>query len=105
MKFIEEYNFNVVILDIEMLGMIGFEVLVEIRKKYLNIKVIIVIIFKRLGYFEKVVVNDVDVYVLKECFIEELVEIINKVNNGEKEYSVILMILFFVDKNLLMFKE
>ncbi|EOB7589338.1 response regulator [Staphylococcus aureus] len=102
---IEEYNPNVVILDIEMPGMTGLEVLAEIRKKHLNIKVIIVTTFKRPGYFEKAVVNDVDAYVLKERSIEELVETINKVNNGEKEYSATLMTSFFVDKNPLTPKE
>ncbi|HHO7633932.1 TPA: response regulator [Staphylococcus aureus] len=106
MKLIEEYNHpNVVILDIEMPGMTGLEVLAEIRKKHLNIKVIIVTTFKRPGYFEKAVVNDVDAYVLKERSIEELVETINKVNNGEKEYSATLMTSFFVDKNPLTPKE
>ncbi|MBZ6509518.1 response regulator transcription factor [Staphylococcus aureus] len=106
MKLIEEYNPNVVILDIEMPGMTGLEVLAEIRKKHLNIKVIIVTTFKRPGYFEKAVVNDVDAYVLKERSIEELVETINKVNNGEKEYSAAtLMTSFFVDKNPLTPKE
>ncbi|MEK9202955.1 response regulator transcription factor [Staphylococcus aureus] len=103
MKLIEEYNPNVVILDIEMPGRL--EVLAEIRKKHLNIKVIIVTTFKRPGYFEKAVVNDVDAYVLKERSIEELVETINKVNNGEKEYSATLMTSFFVDKNPLTPKE
>lgn len=105
MKLIEEYNPNVVILDIEMPGMTGLEVLAEIRKKHLNIKVIIVTTFKRPGYFEKAVVNDVDAYVLKERSIEELVKTINKVNNGEKEYSATLMTSFFVDKNPLTPKE
>lgn len=36
-----------------MSGMTGLEVLAEIRKKHLNIKVIIVTTFKRPGYFEK----------------------------------------------------
>lgn len=66
---------------------------------------IIVTTFKRPGYFEKAVVNDVDAYVLKERSIEELVETINKVNNGEKEYSATLMTSFFVDKNPLTPKE
>ncbi|MBU5868975.1 response regulator transcription factor, partial [Vibrio cholerae O1] len=46
-----------------------------------------------------------DAYVLKERSIEELVETINKVNNGEKEYSATLMTSFFVDKNPLTPKE
>ncbi|GJF66725.1 hypothetical protein SA19136_04730 [Staphylococcus argenteus] len=98
-RVIEKYNPDVVILDIEMSGMTGLEVLSEIRKKQLNIKVIIVTTFKRPGYFEKAVANDVDAYVLKERSIEELVETINKVNSGEKEYSATLMTSFFKDKN------
>ncbi|HCY1355270.1 TPA: ATP-binding cassette domain-containing protein [Staphylococcus aureus] len=91
--------------DIEMSGMTGLEVLSEIRKKHLNIKVIIVTTFKRPGYFEKAVANDVDAYVLKERSIEELVETIYKVYNGKKEYSASLMTSFFTDKNPLTPKE
>lgn len=57
---------------------------------------IIVTTFKRPGYFEKAVVNDVDAYVLKERSIEELVETINKVNNGEKEYSAATLMTSFL---------
>ena len=80
-------------------------VIAEIRKKHLNIKVIIVTTFKRPGYFEKAVANDVDAYVLKERSIEELVETIYKVYNGKKEYSASLMTSFFTDKNPLTPKE
>lgn len=59
----------------------------------MNIKVIIVTTFKDRDTL-KAVVNDVDAYVLKERSIEELVETINKVNNGEKEYSATLMTSF-----------
>ncbi|SCT46694.1 response regulator transcription factor [Staphylococcus aureus] len=104
-KIIEAHHPDVVILDIEMSGMTGLEVLSEIRKKHLNIKVIIVTTFKRLGYFEKAVANDVDAYVLKERSIEELVETIYKVYNGKKEYSASLMTSFFTDKNPLTPKE
>ncbi|HDG3673523.1 TPA: response regulator, partial [Staphylococcus aureus] len=38
-KIIEAHHPDVVILDIEMSGMTGLEVLSEIRKKHLNIKV------------------------------------------------------------------
>ena len=93
-KIIEAHHPDVVILDIEMSGMTGLEVLAEIRKKHLNIKVIIVTTFKRPGYFEKAVANDVDAYVLKERSIEELVETIYKVYNGKKEYSASLMTSF-----------
>lgn len=50
-KIIEAHHPDVVILDIEMSGMTGLEVLAEIRKKHLNIKVIIVTTFKKAGVF------------------------------------------------------
>ena len=47
------------ILDIEIPGMTGLEILAQIRAKGLNTKVIIVTTFKRPGYFEKAVANGV----------------------------------------------
>ena len=52
-KIIEAHHPDVVILDIEMSGMTGLEVLAEIRKKHLNIKVIIVTTFKKGGILKK----------------------------------------------------
>lgn len=52
-KIIEAHHPDVVILDIEMSGMTGLEVLSEIRKKHLNIKVIIVTTFKGRGILKK----------------------------------------------------
>lgn len=52
-KIIEAHHPDVVILDIEMSGMTGLEVLAEIRKKHLNIKVIIVTTFKGRGILKK----------------------------------------------------
>lgn len=52
-KIIEAHHPDVVILDIEMSGMTGLEVLSEIRKKHLNIKVIIVTTLKGRGILKK----------------------------------------------------
>ena len=82
------------ILDIEIPGMTGLEILAQIRAKGLNTKVIIVTTFKRPGYFEKAVANGVDAYVLKERSVEDLVSTIYNVMNGEKEYSTSLMTLY-----------
>ena len=75
-KIIEAHHPDVVILDIETSGMTGLEVLAEIRKKHLNIKVIIVTTFKG-QYFEKLLQND-GCICLKERSIEKLVETIYK---------------------------
>ena len=86
--FIEKYHPDIAILDIEMPGLTGLEVLVKIKEFKLDTKVIIVTTFKRPGYFEKAVANDVDAYVLKERSVEDLIQTIQNVMKGEK--SIVL---------------
>lgn len=96
---------DVAILDVEMPGLTGLEILQLIREKAINVKVIIVITFKRPGYFEKAVTYDVDAYVLKERSVGELVQTIHRVMRGEKEYSEVLMSSIFTERNPLTLKE
>ena len=84
LQLIENKEPDVAILDIEIPSMTGLEILAQIRAKGINTRVIIVTTFKRPGYFEKAVANDVDAYVLKERSVEDLVNTIYKVMNGEK---------------------
>ncbi|MCZ2501049.1 response regulator, partial [Xylophilus sp. Kf1] len=81
------------------------EILSYVRKKQLNTRIIIVTTFKRPGYFEKAVANDVDAYVLKERSIDDLIKTIYKVTKGEKEYSPSLMTSLFTESNPLTHKE
>ncbi|MGX0672972.1 response regulator [Staphylococcus hominis] len=103
--FIEKYHPDIAILDIEMPGLTGLEVLVKIKEFKLDTKVIIVTTFKRPGYFEKAVANDVDAYVLKERSVEDLIQTIQNVIKGEKEYSTSLMTTLFKESNPLTHKE
>lgn len=96
---------DVAILDVEMPKMTGLEVLKKVKDSNLSTKVIIVTTFKRPGYFESAVANDVDAYVLKERSIDELVETIKNVMDGKKEYSESLMTSMFKDRNPLSPKE
>ena len=105
LQLIENKQPDVAILDIEIPGMTGLEILAQIRAKGLNTRVIIVTTFKRPGYFEKAVANDVDAYVLKERSVEDLVNTIYKVMKGEKEYSTSLMTTLFTESNPLTHKE
>ena len=105
LAYIESEKPNVAILDIEMPGLTGLEILSHIRNKQLDVKVIIVTTFKRPGYFESAVSYDVDAYVLKERSIEELVTTVYKVLNDEKEYSESLMTTIFNERNPLTPKE
>lgn len=104
-EFIEKYHPDIAILDIEMPGLTGLEVLSKIREFKIDTKVIIVTTFKRPGYFEKAVANEVDAYVLKERSVEDLIQTIKHVMNGEKEYSTSLMTTLFKEYNPLTHKE
>lgn len=105
LRFIETNQPDIAILDVEIPGLTGLEVLSKVREKGINIKVIIVTTFKRPGYFEKAVANDVDAYVLKERSVDDLVNTIHKVMNGEKEYSTSLMTSLLKESNPLTHKE
>ena len=86
-------------------GLTGLEVLSKIREFKIDTKVIIVTTFKRPGYFEKAVANEVDAYVLKERSVEDLIQTIKHVMNGEKEYSTSLMTTLFKESNPLTHKR
>lgn len=104
-QILQSQNFDVVILDIEMPRKTGLDVLEWIRKNKINTKVIIVTTFKRSGYFERAINNDVDAYVLKERSIDELMITIKNVLAGNKEYSPELMENIFTSKNPLTTQE
>ncbi|HEN9390807.1 TPA: response regulator transcription factor [Streptococcus agalactiae] len=81
---------DVAILDVEMPILSGLDVLEWVRK-YQNVKVIIVTIFKRSGYFQRAIRSNVDAYVLKDRSVADLMKTIQKVLSGGKEYSPELM--------------
>lgn len=99
LNFIKHNMPDIAILDIELPRMTGLEVLAKLRETSINTKIIIVTTFKRPGYFEKAVANEVDAYVLKERSVDELVNTIHKVMEGEREYSTSLMTSLFKESN------
>ena len=84
-------DIDVAILDVEMPEVTGLDVLEYIRSNNIHCKVVIVTTFKRMGYFERAIKNNVDAYVLKDRSIDELMKTINNVLAGHKEYSPELM--------------
>ena len=66
MDILTSSSVDVAILDIEMPEASGLDVLEFIRNKSISCKVIIVTTFKRAGYFERAIKNNVDAYVLKD---------------------------------------
>lgn len=104
-EILKNEKFDIVILDIEMPKITGLEVLEWIRENNRTEKVIIVTTFKRAGYFERAVHNNVDAYVLKERSIDDLMITINNVLVGKKEYSPELMVDIIDNKNPLTEQE
>ena len=98
-------SIDVAILDIEMPEATGLDVLEFIRNNGISCKVIIVTTFKRSGYFERAIKNNVDAYVLKDRSIDELMKTINNVLAGNKEYSPELMENIFTNHNPLSNQE
>ncbi|KIX91058.1 transcriptional regulator [Staphylococcus microti] len=105
LKVIQDQRPDVAILDVEMPKMSGLQVSQAIKDAGLPTKVIIVTTFKRPGYFERAVVNDVDAYVLKERSVDDLAQTIHNVMAGQKEYSESLMTSLLQYKNPLTEKE
>ncbi|MGV3041659.1 response regulator transcription factor [Staphylococcus rostri] len=105
LQVIRDQQPDVAILDVEMPKMSGLQVLKAIKEADLATKVIIVTTFKRPGYFERAVANDVDAYVLKERSVDDLVMTIKRVMAGQKEYSESLMTSLLQYKNPLTVKE
>ena len=104
-NLISTNDIDVAILDVEMPEATGLEVLEYTRSNNIHCKVVIVTTFKRMGYFERAIKNNVDAYVLKDRSIDELMKTINNVLAGNKEYSPELMENIFNSHNPLTNQE
>ena len=104
-NLISTNDIDVAILDVEMPEATGLDVLEYIRSNNIHCKVVIVTTFKRIGYFERAIKNNVDAYVLKDRSIDELMKTINNVLAGHKEYSPELMENIFNSHNPLTNQE
>ena len=104
-NLISTNDIDVAILDVEMPKATGLDVLEYIRSNNIDCKVVIVTTFKRMGYFERAIKNNVDAYVLKDRSIDELMKTISNVLAGHKEYSPELMENIFNSHNPLTKQE
>lgn len=83
LKKLKETNPQVLLLDINMPKMNGIDVLEEIKKQDLEVKVLILTVHNEIEYLLKAVDIGVDGYILKESESAELKKAINFVVNGE----------------------
>lgn len=75
---------HVLLLDINMQGKNGIEVLEEIRRDKIDVKVLILTVHTEIEYLVKAVDIGVDGYILKDSESAELKRAINAVMDGEK---------------------
>ncbi len=74
---------EVLLLDINMPKKNGIDVLQEIKKKNINVKVLILTVHNEVEYLMKAVDIGVDGYILKDAELSELKKAINSVRDGE----------------------
>lgn len=83
LRKLKDLNPQVLLLDINMPKMNGIEVLEEIKKQKINVKVLILTVHNEVKYLLKAVEIGVDGYLLKESESEELKKAIEFVVRGE----------------------
>lgn len=80
---LQEVNPQILLLDINMPKKNGIEVLEEIKKKKIDVKVLILTVHNEVEYLLKAVDIGVDGYILKDSESAELKKAINVIYNGE----------------------
>lgn len=73
---------NVILLDLSMPIMDGFETCKELNNQYADCKVIALTMHKEKSYIARMIRNGVSGYLLKDAQVEEVIDAINKAANG-----------------------
>lgn len=95
LKIISRKQVDVVLLDIQMPKMNGFEVAAELKTKHPEIKILMLTMYDKPGFIRELLETGVDGYVLKNTGKEELVEGIQAVMAGERYFSKEVETIFF----------
>ncbi len=82
-----EAEIDLIILDINMPDMNGFEVCQEIKKRFPSKKILTLTMHEEPGFISKMVKAGTDGYVLKSAGKEELVTAIQTIMSGEKHFG------------------
>lgn len=97
LKLIEEFNPPVAILDLEMPKMTGIEVAKECLKRGLNTRIILLTLHKEKYIIQQAKNLNIAGYLLKDFATEDLINCIEKVNNGGDYFS---NLIFPKEKNI-----
>jgi two-component system response regulator DesR len=70
--------------DIEMPGRTGLDVAVEVQRRGLGTRIVVVTTFARSGYLRRALDAGVAGYVLKDAPVEQLVDTLRRVHSGQR---------------------
>lgn len=87
MTFLQTNKYDILITDINMPNMNGIELVGEIRKKEIDIKILVLSMFDDIKSIKKMLEVNVNGYVLKDTGKVELMHALNKIIIGEDYYS------------------
>lgn len=83
LKLLKQKVPDVLLLDINMPDMNGIEVVKEIRKRKLHVKILMLTVHKEVEYLLHLLDIGIEGYILKDSGSEELIKAIQIVNSGE----------------------
>ncbi|GMB08048.1 helix-turn-helix domain-containing protein [Thermolongibacillus altinsuensis] len=78
---VEQYQPHIVFMDIKMPGIHGLEAIAEIRKKYADIKIVILTAYDYFMYAKEAISLGVDEYLLKPVKKEQIVSVLEKLTD------------------------
>jgi len=87
LTFLDNNEVDIVLLDVNLPGMNGIEVCKSIKAKYPTVKVLAISMFNEESYVTEILNHGASGYILKNTGREELLQAINKVNEGQSYFS------------------
>ena len=89
LAFLEDYEVDITLLDIEMPEMNGLEALISIKKKFPQVKVVMFTTYDEIGMKNYFIEQGADAYLAKNASFEDLCDTITKVVTVSYEKDII----------------
>jgi DNA-binding NarL/FixJ family response regulator len=86
LDFLASNRVDIVLMDYNMPDLTGLEALLEIRKKKINVKIIMLTMHNKREIIREVLKAGADGYLLKDSSREQLIEAITQVNDGDSYF-------------------